>query len=164
MKINTIQLGFLLASMLNAGAAAAQDLNAAKVKELVESKNFVFHAQFANPQGGRSIALTSTYDLTVRPESVESFLPFFGRAYTAPINPSESGIKFNSTNFAYNGKKGKKKWNIEINPKDVSDVQALNLSVFDNGKASLVVTSNNRQSINYNGYITPGGEVKKKAF
>ena len=72
--------------------AGAQEKDPAVVKALVESKNYVFKADYVNPQTGRSRSLTSEYDLTIKPGEVISYLPYFGRAYSAPIN-SEGGIK-----------------------------------------------------------------------
>lgn len=144
--------------------AGAQEKDPAKVKALVESKNFIFKADYVNPQSMRSRSLTtSDYDLTIRPGEVISYLPYFGRAYSAPIN-GEGGIKFTSKDFEYKLVKEKKNsWDISIKPKDASDVQELYLTVFNNGTASLRVNSTNRQSISYRGYIIAGKE-EKKAF
>lgn len=144
--------------------AGAQEKNPAKVKALVESKNFVFVADYVNPQSMRSRSLTtSDYDLTIKPGEVISYLPYFGRAYSAPIN-GEGGIKFTSKDFDYKLVKVKAhSWDISIKPKDANDVQQLYLTVFDNGTASLSVNSTNRQTISYRGYIVAGKE-EKKAF
>jgi hypothetical protein len=144
--------------------AGAQEKDPAKVKIMVESKNFVFVADYVNPQSMRSRSLTtSDYDLTIKPGEVISYLPYFGRAYSAPMN-GEGGIKFTSKNFDYKLVKEKAhSWDISIRPKDASDVQVLYLTVFDNGTASLSVNSLNRQSISYRGYIVAGKE-EKKAF
>lgn len=127
------------------------------VSNLLNSKNFVFKAQFALPMAGRSIQLTSDYDVQVKGDTVQAFLPYFGRAFSAPMNPNESGIQFTSTRFDYQqtaSKKKKQSWNITIQPKDAQDVRQLTFRVFENGSATLQVVSNNRQTISYNGYIT----------
>jgi hypothetical protein len=166
MKYSIVKVSLLLITILGFSAAAlAQNKDPAAVTAMVESKNFVFKAQFANPQSGRNRPLTSSYDLTVRPDSILSFLPYFGRAYSAPVNTSDAGIKFTSTDFGYTTEKRKKqRWDIAIKPQDVTGVQALNLTVFDNGNATLRVTSLNRQPISFNGYITEGRPLNKKAF
>jgi len=82
--------------------AGAQEKDPAKVKAMVESKNFVFVADYVNPQSMRSRSLTtSDYDLTIKPGEVISYLPYFGRAYSAPID-GEGGIKFTSKEFDRN--------------------------------------------------------------
>ncbi len=145
----------------------AQDEKANIIQQAIDTKNYVFTAQTATPQRGRLRQLTSEYDLIVRPDTVVAFLPYFGRAYVAPIDPTEGGIKFTSSDFDYFVKKGKKnQWQINITPKDVSssDVRELYLEVFDNGRASLRVNSNNRQSISFDGYVKEGKPLEKKAF
>jgi hypothetical protein len=132
------------------------------VKNMVDSKNYVFVAQTVLPVSGRTRQLTSYYDLTVSKDTIVSSLPYFGRAYTAPINPSEGGINFKSTNFEYTVKDRKKGgWDILIKPKDANDVQQLLITVFENGIASLQVISSNRQAISFNGYITERKQNKK---
>ena len=47
--------------------------------------------------GYRSIYLSPYYYLKVSKDTVVAYLPYFGRAYTAPADPTEGGIKFTST-------------------------------------------------------------------
>lgn len=163
MKHSTISI-FLFMAVLLAGTATAQDKEAAAVKAMVEARSYIFKAEFASPQSGRNINLTSEYDLTVKPDSVISYLPYFGRAYVAPINPAEGGIKFTSTSFDYKQVKRKKNgWEIMIKPRDASDVQDLYLTIFDNGTASLRVNSLNRQGISFSGHVMEASG-NKKAF
>jgi hypothetical protein len=127
----------------------------AAVTEMVEARNYVFKAQTALPSTGNTRQLTYDFDLRVSQDSVISDLPYFGRAYTASINPTESPLRFTSTKFEYavtNKKKGG--WDINITPKDVQDPKQLTLTIFDNGSASLTVISYNRQPISFNGYVT----------
>ena len=55
-----------------------------EVKELIESKRFTIDVNRAIPMGGRSLNLTSPYSLEMRGDSAISYLPYFGRAYSAP--------------------------------------------------------------------------------
>lgn len=124
------------------------------IADLIKAQNYVFVAQTASPSRGGLRQLDPGYDLVVKKDSVVAFLPYFGRSYNAPIDPTEGGIKFTSTEFEYNVKDRKKGgWDIQIKPKDNKDVRILQLSVFDNGSASLIVTSNSRQNISFNGRI-----------
>src|ERR1700752_1622217 len=102
----------------------------ALVQQLVETKNYVFVAETALPTSGRIRQLTSGYELRVSGDTINSYLPYFGRAYVAPINPAEGGIEFTSQDFEYTAKAKKKGgWNILINPKDAKDVRQLILDV-----------------------------------
>ena len=128
-------------------------LDTAAVRQKIEQQQFIFRAQTAMPMKGRSINLTTSYDLRVTTDSLISYLPYFGRAYTAPINPSEAGLQFTSVNFEYNARFRKKKWEVTMRPRDYLDIQELSLTVFSNGRASLRVTSNSRQPITFDGYL-----------
>jgi hypothetical protein len=136
-------------------AQQKKEKKAAAIKNIVEARNYVFKAQTALPASGSTRQLTSDFDLRVSKDTIISDLPYFGRAYTAPLNPAEGPLRFTSTDFQYaatNKKKGG--WDIIITPKDLQDPRQLTLSIFDNGSASVVVTSYNRQPISFNGYVT----------
>ncbi|RPE08753.1 DUF4251 domain-containing protein [Chitinophaga lutea] len=135
-----------------------------KIRQLVQSRNYVFQAQSVFPMRGRTRQIGGEgYDVSVSKDTVNSYLPYFGRAYTAPLDPSKGGIQFLSKDFEYTEKPGKRGgWDITISPKDVRDVQQLFLSVSEDGYASLQVTSVNRQPISFNGIITEKRSRKKK--
>jgi hypothetical protein len=89
-----------------------------------------------------------------------AFLPYYGRAFSAPMTTEENGYKFKSKDFSYTSTQRKKGgWEISINTKDVKNSPKLNLSINENGYATLTIISNNKQSINYNGFLA---ENKKK--
>ncbi len=136
---------------------------ARQTKEILDSKKFVFLARFVYPMrgGGREL-ITSDYDLRVTNDTVQTFLPYFGRAFSAPTNPSEGGIRFTSTDFDYAVATKKKSWEISIKPKDIREKnsQELFLSVFPNGQASLRINSLTRDPISYSGYIEKIEEKK----
>ena len=136
--MKNIKVFLLLAATVLAGSSIikAQDKKPGEVKTMIESRNYIFKAQMANPQIGASRQLTPEYDLTISGDTIISYLPYFGRAYVAPANPSEGGIKFTSTKFEYNLVKDEKEWEITIKPNDAREVQQLFLEVFDNGRAT----------------------------
>ncbi len=131
-----------------------KDKKADKIQKMLDTKKFVFVAQSVIPPRGAMRQLTSTYDVKVSNDSVIVDLPYFGRAYTAPIDPASGGFKFVSTSHDYTLKPRKKGgWDLLIKPKDERDVQQLLLNVFANGSASLQVISNSRQPISFNGIV-----------
>ena len=163
MKKLKIFLAFLIIMFAGFPALKAQEKNAAELQQMFDTKNFIFKAETANPQSGRMRQLTQEYDLTISRDKITSFLPYYGRAYNAPVS-SEGGIKFTSIDFSFEIKNVKKGWEITMKPNDVTDVHQMYLTVFTNGRATLEVTSNNRQNISFNGYVVKGKGVEKKAF
>jgi len=148
--------------------AIAQDSNqqkqskSEKIKEIVNAHDFIFTATTVLPMSGKTRILTSAYDLQISKDSIISYLPYFGRAYSAPIDPSKGGIKFTSTQFEYKEENKKDGWDVFIKPRDVIEVQQLHLHISSEGYATLQVISTQRQPISFYGEVT---ERKiKKAF
>lgn len=124
------------------------------VGDLLERKAFVFIPQTMSPSGGRTRQVTPDFFLRVSGDTVQSYLPYAGRSYTAPIDPNRGGMDFTSTNFGYQVAKGQKEaTNITIEPRSGTDVRQITMQVFPNGNASLQAISNTRQTILYNGRI-----------
>lgn len=162
-------LAFTFLALFALGANAQTDK--ATTNKIVEEKNYTFIATSAIPLngndinnilsrmpgsvGGGSINLSGTsYDVRITADSVVAYLPYYGRAYNAPLNRDDSGFKFLSKDFTYTSKKRKKGgWEVVINTKDTKESPRLSLSISENGYGSLIITSNNKQSITYNGYL-----------
>lgn len=168
----------ILSLLLIAFNANAQTDKVTTTK-IVDEKNFIFVATSATPLNTLEVSRVlnkmtgpptagtinlngDSYDLRITPDSLISYLPFYGRAFNATPyggNNDESGYKFTSTNFTYETTKGRKKgWNIAMKTKDVKDNVQMNLSVSEGGYATLSIVSMNKQSITYNGYLK---EAKK---
>lgn len=132
-------------------AAADRDFSTA---ELLKAGNYIFKAQRVTAQNGFTKYLTSDYDLDVSQDTLTARLPYFGRAYQAPMDPSKGGIDFTSTDFEYsiheNHKKG---WEIKMTPRDQKEITDLILSVSSSGYATLRVNSLHKQPISFYGKI-----------
>lgn len=142
----------IVISLLSSSLLFAQN----DISKAVETRQYVFIAERANPSIGGNRILSPGYDLTINKDTVISYLPFFGRAYSAPIDPSEAGIKFKTSSFDYkitNRKKGG--WDVTIRPTDVRAASALSLTIFANGYATLQVRGNNRSVMTFQGRVTP---------
>lgn len=146
--------------------------------KIVGDKNYIFVANTAIPmanndinkvlmmmpgsQGGGSINLTGgQYDVRITKDSVVAFLPYYGRSFSAPIDPTQGGIKFTSKNFSYKESKNKRgAYTIQINTNDVrNENYRFTINISTNGYASLTASSINKQPILFNGYLD---EPKKK--
>lgn len=150
-KISTLFFLALAAFALN--DAKAQETSETALKNLLSTKTFVFKAQSAWPLQGTVVQLSPGFDMKVLTDSINTYLPYFGRAYQASYN-ANGGISFTSTKFEYKLKeKNKGGWELVIKPTDVKDINQLIYSVSTNGYATLQVTSNNRQAISFYGII-----------
>lgn len=132
-------------------------LEAQKItKELVGRQFFVFVPVTALPTGMRSINLTSNYfEVSFRPEIIESNLPFFGNASgSMAYSSNDNGINFKEKPEFYKIENIKDNYEIEAIVKDNFDTYNLYLSIGIQGNASLKVISNKRSVISYNGIIS----------
>jgi hypothetical protein len=136
-------------------ASPPQNSKAAAMKNLIDSGVYVFRAQSVMPMTGRVRQLTTDdYTLKITKEKITSDLPYFGQAYTAPMDPTKAGIQFTSKDFSYTMTPRKKGgWDVLIKPKDYKDVQQMTMTISSAGYASLQVISNSRQAISFNGIV-----------
>lgn len=163
-------LVFLMAALIFLSACASQKNNSqpSAAADLLQEHRYTFVARSVFPtedsrynprvmfpNGSNIYQLTSRYDLRITPDSVIAYLPFFGRSYTAPVNPSEGGIKFTSTDFSFKQSIRKKNYEIEITPHDNNETRNLYLTISPSGYASLRVLSLNKTPISFNGEIEP---------
>ena len=77
------------------------------VKKLIESENYKIDVNTAMPMRGRSIPLTSSYSLEIRNDSVISYLPYYGRAYSIPYGGGD-GLNFKAVLKEYSMEMDKK--------------------------------------------------------
>jgi len=153
--------GTFLMSCGTSQTVAEKEQKALRIKEKVESPKFTFYAETAYPMRFRPIHLSgSYYDLKVSKDTVQAYLPYYGRAYVAPLDPTDGGIKFTSTKFEYKVEKGKRSgnWKITINTLDTGRGLSLFLDVWDNGSARLNVIDPDRQTIFFEGSIEDNGK------
>lgn len=123
------------------------------VKQLIVSENYKIDVNTAMPMRGRNITLSSPYSLEIRNDSVFSYLPYYGRAYSIPYGGG-SGLIFNAPLKEYTmdmDKKGNAV--IKFSARSPEDFFEFSAKVFPNGTASIDVIMQNRQSISYRGEL-----------
>ena len=137
------------------GHAFAQE-NKPDIQALLQAKNYLFTAQYAQPLSGNQVTLTSTYTLRVSGDSLVCQLPYYGRAYAVENYPNgNGGLMFTSHHFSYSVAPGKRgRYMVSIKMNDLTNVQQMFINVSKNGYASLQVTPTNRQAISYYGNVT----------
>ena len=172
-KIMTVLLAFILLS-----SCTTQNVEkSAVVEALLQKSEFTFMAEHANPSnldvvnvmnsipGGSSsriLNLDSGYTIEIRSDELEVTLPYFGRMYTANLDPSKNSYRFTTKDFTVDRKEGKKGSTVfTIVANDQQNIRSINMEVFKNGKTYVWIDSNDRQPISYDGYIT-ANSVREK--
>jgi uncharacterized protein YcfL len=144
---------FVLIACFSHSSYSQNAQQSSPMKNMISAKHFTFQAQSASPQGRGTKQLTYGYRVEVSGDTVDCYLPYFGKSYTPAIGTTQSPLTFTSYGSEYAVNDSKNGWDVKINLKDQSNAKTLSFTVFDDGTASLQVTSNNLQSISFRGYI-----------
>lgn len=136
---------------------------AEQTKKLVEENTWQFEATQMLPAKGKSRSLTTPYSVVLKDDKVDSYLPYFGTAYSAGYGGTDSPMIFEAPIEDYSGSEAKKGgYIIKFKAKNKNDVVEYTFNVSSNGSASLNVNSTNRQHISYRGNLTSIKEKEKK--
>jgi len=126
------------------------------VKNLVESKSFVFEAEQVNPMGGAHIDVKGEGDfLEIKSDSLNSYLPYFGVLHNSTGFNGSGAIKINNIIENYKVQYNDVKKNICIKLKGYKNMEAFEiiLNICKSGTASLSIYGSNRSFIKYSGSI-----------
>ena len=149
------------------------------VNALIDSQEFTFHAERANPTNydvinvlgsmpnatsTRMLNLDGSYTIDVSKNNLDVALPYFGRLFNPTYgNTANNSYRFTSKDFTINKSQNKKgNWTLKIKPNDVRNVDEINIEIFKNGKAFVSVRSNDRQPITYDGYVSKNENTQQK--
>jgi len=126
------------------------------LKELVESKAYVFHADHMLPASGPSKYLTDDYKLTIKDNKATADLPYYGEAYNVSYG-GDGGIEFDNEYQEYKIeiKEKKKKILVRFKIRGDKDFYKCLLTITGKSSVTLNVQPNNRQSIQYWGDLKP---------
>lgn len=126
-----------------------------KVSEKVNARDYVISVHMANPMRMNPVYLTSEYDLKIKGDSAFGYLPYFGVAHIAPVNPSEGGIRFSRPMMDYSAEQNVTKglWNIRFRVAEGQLLYSVFIQLYDNGKATVDVNSYDKDMIRFDGEL-----------
>jgi hypothetical protein len=126
-----------------------------QVDKMINDKEFVFVPRTALPAGMSVVNLSPNQNsIKFHPDFIDSFMPFFGRAYNVEGYGRDTGLQFSGKPDKFTIEKKGKMYQINVVVKEVNDMFSLFLSVGVDGFASLSVSSNNRSPISFEGEIS----------
>lgn len=124
-----------------------------EVKTKIDNKRFVIDVNMALPSSGKSVALSSCYDVKIAGDSVYCHLPYFGRAYSLPYGGGE-GLVFKGLTTDYRLTQGRRgSTNISFNIRTSEDKYRFIMDVFSSGSSVITVQPTNKQTITFNGQM-----------
>lgn len=124
-----------------------------RVREMVLNKDFTVEVTQAIPMRGRSINLTSSYDIKIKNDSAYAYLPYFGVAHSAPYGGGEGGVKFATVMNEYQLSDKKDGWDIKFKAKSSEYNYEVLLTIFRNGNSTVHVSSYQKDPITFYGKV-----------
>jgi hypothetical protein len=124
-----------------------------KVKAALDKRAYKISINRMLPMQGASRSVSYGYSVTVKNDSLFSYLPYFGRAYDVPYGGGK-GLSFDAPIGHYHeiqSNNGSRQIDIEL--KNEEDNYTYHITVFDNGSSSIDVQARKRERISYNGEI-----------
>ena len=124
-----------------------------KVKAALDKRAYKISINRMFPMQGASRSVSYGYSVTVKNDSLFSYLPYFGRAYDVPYGGGKS-LSFDAPIGHYHeiqSNNGSRQIDIEL--KNEEDNYTYHITVFDNGSSSIDVQARKRERISYNGEI-----------
>ena len=140
------------------GCSSSKSISGAspeQIRQAIQSDRWIFVAQSANPQGGRSQQIDTRYEVRFSRDTVKCYMPYFGRSFSgAGAFSTASPLDFRSTDLSIEKEELKNGGTrLKVKPRDISSVQFMIFELFESGASSLSVTLTDRTPISFNGYI-----------
>ena len=144
-------MGLLSACSTMTAAERAQ--KALAVEKALASRRYVVDVRMMYPRRGRAVNVSSNYSLEVKGDTVVSYLPYFGRAYSVPYDGGKA-LNFSAPISSYESARDEKgRTYVKLVTDNEEDVITFQLEIFDNGQATIDVQAREREPITYSGEL-----------
>lgn len=125
---------------------------ARQVAHALNARDYKIRVRTAYPARGASIPVTPDFYLAVRGDSIDSYLPFFGRAWSPLPYGISKGLNFEGRIRDYNIKQVKKNMaRIRFVVKNEEDLYKYQIEVYDDGGSTIDVQPQKRERMRYDG-------------
>jgi len=127
------------------------------VEDCLAARNFKIDIRDMQTLRYGSRNLTSVWNVEVRNDSLISYLPYFGNAYsvTPYSGSSAKGLNFSERILSYQQERNprKERTSITIQVENEEDKYTYLIEVYDNGSSTVSVRSYNRDYISFTGEL-----------
>lgn len=120
----------------------------------INSRRFTIEVDRVTPYRGISRSLSYGYEIAVKGDTLVSYLPYFGQAYSLPYGGGK-GLNFQSTITALRQNHNNKKMltTLHLFTTNEEDTYQYIVEIFDNGRSHIEVRSRLREAISFDGYM-----------
>lgn len=140
-------------TLTNAERAERDAKKAQAVEKALAERHYKVEINMMNPRRGRAVNVSPDFSLEVKGDTLVSYLPYFGRAFSVPYGGGK-GLNFTAPISEYHSAKGRKGATlITMKAVNEEDVYSFRLEIFNNGSTSIDLTARERESISYSGQI-----------
>ncbi len=130
---------------------AEQKELARKVNAALDNRHYTIDIRTMSPLRGPMKTVNSDWSLEVKGDTLISYLPYIGRAFSVPYGGG-MGLNFTAPISDYQERPGSKNARqITIQVSNNEDTYTYIIEVFDNGNSSIDVQARNREGISYSG-------------
>ena len=126
-----------------------------ELESKIIAKNYSIVIDKASPIRMPQIHLSSEYSFKIHGDSATTYLPYYGNASVAPFDANELAVSFSNIITNYSQKRNKKNdgWEMKFSVKSNIKLYQVFLSVYDNGRSNITISSYDRDSISYLGEV-----------
>jgi hypothetical protein len=155
--LNSKHIYIVLLALLLLGSCATnkdlreqqRQLRAKSVAEAVANRHFTLCIKQMYPLQGGSKVITSDFFLQLQGDTINSYLPYLGRAYSIPYGGGK-GLNFIDKVRDYRSVQVKSdQVNISFTVVNDEDTYLFNLEIYDNGNANIRVIPRERDRISF---------------
>ena len=135
--------------------AARKAAQEQQVCDLVESGSYAISFDRANPARGMSRTLSPDYEMKFENNRVTTYLPYFGTAHTAPMDPTKLAIELTDQEIDVKTEKDPKKgYSVTFSAKTQTNENiTFYLKITYSGMATLSINSSTREPISFLGNL-----------
>ena len=138
-------------SLTSAEKAERQEKQALAVEKALSERHYRVGVVMMYPNRGKAVNVSPDYSVEVKGDTLISYLPYFGRAYSVPYGGGK-GLNFTAPIAEYQTEKGRKGATlVTIKVRNEEDIYTYLLEIYDNGSTTVDVRSRERESIRYSG-------------
>lgn len=165
MALRPLVLSLLAAAVLavacaSAGSTTATDGSTGASPSAAASTppdSLLIRVSMATTKRGNVVPVDNSFYLRLLGDSVSSNLPYFGRAYSAPIG-TESVLRFDATMSDFTSTRNKDgATRMEFRVRTIEDTFRFRVEVYDNGRTTIYVRPTRREAISFDGDVDGGG-------
>ena len=124
-----------------------------QVLAALDARQYTIAVDWMKPLGGMARHVSSTFELKINGDEVDSYLPYVGEAYRLPYGGGK-GLNFKAAMYNYKMVQvTSNRYLIEFDVNNDEDIYHYRIDMFTNGKAVIDVIARDRDAISFDGEL-----------